>query len=356
MKKSILTDKEKLTLYGLTKFPNTTDKNLSQRLGVKHSTITSIRHRLRQNGYYRTLKVPMLQKIGCQMLVIIYTNFSLLIPVEERVKITGKTIEVFDEIFYSVGEADKGFSLSLSKDYATIGKINDIRTQTFGTRGLLENQYPNLVVFPFDISRIYRFFDYSLLLKKTFNLDLPDNEGSDLFDPGMWETDNITLSNTEKKVFNVLIENPESSDSEVGELIGISRHTVSKLRRDFESRRLINTINIPNLKKLGFDILAFFHIKFDPRNPPLIDSDEPMALLGDSIIFFSSRRFETIMLGAYYDYDSYKADRTRVIQVLKENNWVADHPLIRTYSLNKMVVIKDFKFVPITQKIIEFER
>ena len=120
-----LTNKEKLMLYGLVRHPGLTDKKLSEKLNLKHSTVTSIRHRLRKNKYFRTLKIPMLQNMGCEMLVAIYSSFSPLIPLEERVKITGETIEVFDEIFFSVGEQDKGFSLSLSIDYATIGRIND---------------------------------------------------------------------------------------------------------------------------------------------------------------------------------------------------------------------------------------
>ena len=166
MKKFDLTSKEKLMLYGLVKYPTLTDKKLSDKLKIKQSTVTSIRNRLKDKGYFRKLIIPRLQNMGCQMLVSIYTSFSPLIPLEERVVITGEAIEVFEEIFFSVGEQDKGFSLSLSKDYATIGKINDIRTQTFGGRGLLEEEYPNMVVFPFDISRVYRFFDFSPLLKK----------------------------------------------------------------------------------------------------------------------------------------------------------------------------------------------
>ena len=86
-------------------------------LNLKHSTITSIRHRLKENDYFRKLMIPKLQSLGCEMLVVIYTNFSPLIPLFERVEITGETIEVFEEIFFSVGEQDKGFSLSISKDY-----------------------------------------------------------------------------------------------------------------------------------------------------------------------------------------------------------------------------------------------
>ena len=136
MKKVELTNKEKLMLYGLVKYTQLPDKQLSEKLGLKHSTVTTIRHRLKGNEYLRKLIIPKLQSMGCEMLVVIYTHFSPLIPLLERIEITGKTIEVFDEIFFSVGEEDKGFSLSLSKDYATIGRINDIRTQTFGGRGL----------------------------------------------------------------------------------------------------------------------------------------------------------------------------------------------------------------------------
>ena len=121
MKKLELTKKEKLMLYGVAKYPQMTDKELSEKLNLKHSTITSIRHRLKENEYIRKLIIPKLQSLGCEMLVVIYTHFSPLIPLPERIGITGKTIEVFDEIFFSVGEQDKGFSLSLSKDYTTIG-------------------------------------------------------------------------------------------------------------------------------------------------------------------------------------------------------------------------------------------
>jgi len=102
MKKFELTNKEKLMLHGLVKHPQLTDKQLSKELNLKHSTVTSIRHRLKENEYIRKLIIPKLQSMGCEMLVVTYTNFSPLIPLLERIEITGKTIEVFEEIFFSV--------------------------------------------------------------------------------------------------------------------------------------------------------------------------------------------------------------------------------------------------------------
>jgi DNA-binding MarR family transcriptional regulator len=350
MKNIELTNKEKLMLYGLAKYPHLTDKSLSEKLDLKHSTVTSIRHRLHDNEYFRKLIIPRLQNMGCQMLVVIYTNFSPLIPLEERVAITGETIEVFEEIFFSVGEQDKGFSLSLSRDYATIGKINDIRTQTFGSRGLLEEEYSNMIVFPFEISRIYRFFDFDPLLNSSFNLYFEKEK--DIHDFGLKDMENVVFSDTEKNVYCMMISNPEMSDEDIGREIGVSRHTVSRLKRRFEQNNLVRRISLPNLQKLGFEILSFYHIKFDPRNPPNMDNDVVAGLMSDSTIFLASRRFEAVMISVYMDYDDYKTDMMRIMQILKENKWIAEDPVIRTYGLNTMVFIKDFKFAPITHKIV----
>lgn len=346
MKELGLTEKERKTLFGLVANPDMTDLQLAELLNLKHSTVTSIRHRLTKEGYLRTIRVPLLQNLGCEMLVVIYTNFSPLIPLEERVKITGNAIEVFDEIFYSVGEEDKGFSLSLANDYTSIGKINDIRTQTFGKMGLIEDEYPHLVVFPFDISKIYRFFDHAPILRAHLGIgEFP------LVEKGLKRAELIHLNDKEKDLFFHLINNPDETDSQLGERLNMSRHTISRIRRGMDERNLFRTINIPDLKKLGFEILSFNHIWFDPRKPPDIEKDKTKNMMGDFTLFMASRAFEAVLINVYQTYDDYKAERNRMMQVLKENNWIAENPHTRSYSLNTMRVIKDFKFAPIAAKV-----
>ncbi len=345
-----LSKKEQLVLFVLIKHPTYTDKEIAERTNLKHSTVTSIRHRLKKNGFYRKLKIPSLQHMGCHMLVVIHTNFSPLIPLEDRVKITGRTIEVFEEIFFSVGEQDKGFSISFSKDFATVGRVNDIRTQTFGKRGLLEEEYPTMVVFPFKISKIYRFFDFAPLIKKRFDLDVEDTKKTQDF--ALHQTHHVDFSDTEKNAFCMMIRYPEMSDSAIAKEIGLSRHTISISRRRFEEKNLIKTINLPNLLTFGFEILAFYHIKFDPSSFPDMNQDEATLLMSDSTIFFSSRLFEAIMISVYKDYDEYNADMMNIMKILKENKWIATDPVIRTYGLHTLVYIKDFMFAPITQKMI----
>jgi len=349
MKKSKLTKNEKLALYGSVKYPNITDKKLSEKLDLKQSTLTSIRHRLRENEYFRTLALPSLQNLGGKMLAVTYTNFSPLIPLSERVKITGETIEVFEEIFFSVGELDKGFSLSISKDYATVGKINDIRTQTFGGRGLLEEKYPNMVIFPFKISKIHRFFDFAPLLKKKFDFNFKYDETVKGID--FSNKEDISFSDTEKKVYCMLLKYPELSDSSISSKLSVSRHTISRLRKSFEQNNLIRKINLPDIKKLGFEILALYHVKFDLQKPPDMEKNDVASLLGSSTIFLASRMFEAVMISVYQNYDEYKEGKARVMHILKENKWIAVDPLVQSYGLSTLIFIKDFKFAPIAKKI-----
>lgn len=341
---------EKITLYGLVKYPELSDKQLSNKLNLKHSTVSSIRNRLRKSGYYRAIVLPSLQSIGCELLAVIYTTFNPLIPLEKRVEIAGKSIDIFEEIFFSLGEQDKGFSMSLSPDYTTIGKINDIRTQTYGDYGLLEEDYPNLIVFPFEISKIYRFFDFSPLLKSSCSLDtMPKENAQDI----VFKTiNNISFRELEKKVYCMLVKYPELSDAKIGENIGVSRHSVSRLRRNFEKKHLIRKINLPDIKKLGFEIFSLYHIKFNPDNPPDIDTDEACILMSDSTVFMASRKFETILLSVHMDFISYTNNKDKMMQILKENNWILEKIVIQTYSLNSSIFIKDFKFDQIAMKMV----
>ena len=346
MKRNLLTKNEKKVLYGITKYPELNDSQLSSVINVKLSTLTSIKKRLYNEGFYRTLMVPLLNNLGCELLAVIYTRFNPVIPLDERVKTTKKTIEVFEEIFYSVGEQEKGFSISLSPNYTNIGRINEIRTDTFGKVGLLEDEYPNELIFPLQTSHIYRFFDFARVLKNAFQIEdkNDDKNNSEWFK----EIKNFELSEKEKKVFVEIIKNPDATTKQIGELVGLSRHTISRMKTKFFENNLLKKITLPNLNKLGFEILAFYPIKFNPSNAP--SKKDIDKLDTSSTVFLARRMFETVIISAYPTYQDYKEDKMNKIRYLKENDFILYTPLIGKYMFERMVVIKDFNFAPITNK------
>jgi len=348
VKRTILTKNEEKALYGLVRYPEMRDSELASKLDVKLSTLTSIKRRLSDQGFFRSLTVPMANRLGCELLAVIYAQFNPVILLEERIRTTKKSIEVFDEIFFSVGEQEKGFSISLSQNYATIGRINEIRTETFGKLGLLEKEYPYEVIFPFEMSNITRFFDYTRLLKKIFSID--DAEAKT---KSRWFNDKsqVSLSPKERKVFAALVEHPDATTQKIGGIVGLSRHTVSRMKKQFFEGGLLKQIVLPNLNQLGVEILAFYHIKFNPHKAP---SKEDIAYLDSPFsIFLASRKFETVILSAYPNYQDYKEDEMNKIRFLKENDLIAYPPFIGTYMFERMVVIKDFDFAPISKKILK---
>lgn len=351
VKRTPLTENEQKVLYGLVKYPHLNDSELHDEIKVKLSTLTSIKRRLHHEGYFRTMLVPMINHFGCELLATIYTEFNPVIPLEQRVATTKRTIEVFDEIFFSVGEQEKGFSVSLSKNYTNIGRINDIRTETFGQVGLLEKEYPNEVIFPFETSTIGRFFDFSRVIHHYFFDTTPDDIGL-----GEWFTTvgYNCLTPREQCVYAALVEHPEHTTQQIGDLVGLSRHTVSRMKKDFFEKGYLRMLRLPSMSRLGFEILAFYHLKFNPHHPP--NTEDIHELDTFSTFFMARRKFEMIILAAYPTYQDYKEDKMHKIRFLKEQDYLAETPLVRKYMFERMSVIKDFTFAPLAQKFMKTEQ
>ncbi|MDG6221274.1 MAG: helix-turn-helix domain-containing protein, partial [Candidatus Thermoplasmatota archaeon] len=254
-----LTNNEKKVLYGLVRHPRLTDTELAEKLELAQSTVTTIRHRLQKIGAVKEIWLPMVNRIGCELLVLIHTNFNPVVPVEERAEKTRKTIEIFEEIFFSIGEAQKGFSLSMSENYTKVGEINDIRTKTFASMDLLEKEYPAEAIFPFEISTIHRFFNFAPFLERQFGLGDGWGPAGDI----TFEQKPGELSETDKRVYAALVEKPEKKDGEIARDMGISRHTVALHRKKLEDEGHIKRLRIPDMKEIGVNLLVFHHVKFN---------------------------------------------------------------------------------------------
>ena len=311
-------DNEKKVLYSLVQYPNKSDKELSENLDLNVSTFTSIKKRLKSEGYYKQILVPDLKNMGCEFLGVIFSKFFFYYCHHFKSNLTRDTIEVADEIFLSIGDPEKGFSLSLNENYTNFVRINEKRTAVFGKAGLLEKEYPNEVIFPFPTSKTFEFFNYGKTLKKIFNLekifDIPkksqkteENSGKPTKNYDFYEEKGkVNLKANEKKVFSCLINNPEATLQEIANKIDLTRHTVSRIKKGFFEKGLLKHLTIPNLKKIGYGLLVFYHFKFKPQNPPKDKHFE--ELNSDSTIYFVGKKFEAVMLSLYKDYDVYKQE------------------------------------------------
>lgn len=157
---------------------------------------------------------------------------------------------------------------------------------------------------------------------------------------------NLTIK--EKKVYSALVEHPTATTQQIGDQVGLSRHTVARMKNQFFDNGLLQLLTLPDLQKLGLDILTFYHISFNPNKSP--STTELSALDSPYTVFFASRKFESILLSAYPTYQQYKADEMNKIRYLKENNLFSLPPFISTYRFEHMALIKEFDFAPLVRK------
>jgi DNA-binding MarR family transcriptional regulator len=346
---SELSKNEKHVLWGLVAYPAMNDQQLAEKLNLRYSTFCTVRKKLRDNGYYSTVKVPALDQLGAEIFAVIYTMFNPAISVGERAELTRKTVEVFDELIYSVGETHKGFSLNIARNYSDICKINDIRIGTFARAGILDHRHPTDVLFPFSISLILRFLDYAPLLSAKLGFELP--EDSNLGMPR--NPQQVTLTAAEKRVLLGLVSNPDMNDKELASHLDISRHIVSKSRKKLEAGNLIRKKRIPDLAKLGFKVMTLSHFHFNPRKPLDDGLLASGVLQNPSTILLAARKYECVAISAYTDYEDYRDVHTPMVQYLKENDYLAEIPDTAKYMIPSMVVMKEISFGPIVKNILE---
>jgi len=73
------------------------------------------------------------------------------------------------------------------------------------------------------------------------------------------------LTDVDFKIISELIKNSKTSDRQLSKIIGVSQPTVTRRRIQLEKEGLIDYTAIPDLKKLGFQIMAFSFSRWTPE-------------------------------------------------------------------------------------------
>jgi DNA-binding Lrp family transcriptional regulator len=131
----------------------------------------------------------------------------------------------------------------------------------------------------------------------------------------------IRLKDVELRLISELVKNSRRSDRELAKVLGISQPTVSRTRMRLEKQGLINYSAVPNVAKLGFEIVAVTFGKRDYQKHPEIDlhKAKDFAERHPGIIFGafgSGLGYDRIVISIHRNYSDY----SKFLQELR-NEW-----------------------------------
>ncbi len=350
-----LSDKQKLVLYGLVKYPSLTDNEVCNKLNLKKSTYSTIKKKFKELGYYNIVKVPIFQHIGCELLIVVYGTLNRRTTIEDRLAITKKYFEKFHEYFYIVSESNQAINIAISKNITEFERNFEELIQIYESFEFLDEKGFKYVLFPFDMISIFNFFDYAPILKRLFNIEILDSSDDlDLnSDKIKGKVMDRRLTEKEKKVFFGLVNYPDLPDNRIAEKIETTRFTVTKIRKRFYEEKIMRTTCIPDVKKLGMNILAFSHSKFKPNMS--INKREDCLKNTISVyptIFHVARDLESMSIAVFNNFQDYKEAKDQINKCRVENEFLKSEPKTLLLSIPRMTEIKNHTYAPLTKKIL----
>ncbi|MCE7735687.1 MAG: Lrp/AsnC family transcriptional regulator [Candidatus Heimdallarchaeota archaeon] len=349
-----LSQNEARVLHSLVRWPNLSDQAIHSEIGMKKSTFSSIKARLREHDYYRRYYIPNFPLIGFELLMVMHGHLNRFTTLDERMRVAGETIKAFVEDFYIVSESNKAFNLSISQNYTEYSKNQELFYQIYSENKFLTRQGMQIDAYPFEISRIRAFMDYEALVARLFGFESSEyNE--DLLIPTEG-VQMIKLSKAERKVLAGLVKYPEESDTLIAEKVGVSRNTVANAKRKFLKNKICFPRVVPNLEKLGLKLLVFTHRKFNARTT-MEQREEAVELVRKLISphFYVSKNLDGFLISAHSSFDEYNKAFDEVMKYYLKQDYIVDEPETYQISIAEMAVLKEFEFLPITLKILGFD-
>jgi len=255
--KLILTDREKVVLWGLCRWPLLNDEELSEKLKLKRSTLTAIKNRLRGKGWFSLIYIPNFRKLNCEV-----------VGFFDVARIKSVKVRDFDFMKDLLGivlrnvQDDKAFGVFVAKRFVDFKKFcEDFCHENKGVRFRESSFFYGLDSFELK--------DSSGLVDFVFGLG---RKGEATFCG--FGNDGVELNVNEKRVFHAMVQNPRLSSADIAKKIWISKPTVIKIRNKLLDDGIVYAYVVPDFRKLGFKFVAKFLYEFDAEVPKGIGKDD----------------------------------------------------------------------------------
>ena len=344
-----LTDREKIVLYGLIRYQELNDIELEEKINIKRPTITAIRNRLEKQKIYTTKKILDLRRLGCEIINITHTEYNPITPYKTR---KTRKKENPNEFFEIQTQTEK-LTISAEKNYTETRKkvedhiANGCRKEYFCIDDV------ETITFPLPISKVFMFFDYSPLIRKHFDLE---TDTKIICDPEISKAKPYEFERNEKRVFHALIEYPTLGETKLAETLSMSRGAVHEMCARFRGESLYRSVRIPDLKKLGFELIVLNHIKFNPQmrivdRKPNIEN----AINGGDHVMIISGDMDSVSLSAFESYTEFQDVFKHLIEYGRKGGYLWGDPTTKLFPFEDIQYFAKARFGRLVKNLFELD-
>jgi DNA-binding Lrp family transcriptional regulator len=339
------TENEKATLYGLVRYPDLNDRELADKIDGKLSTVTAIRRRLFENGILRDVTIPMMDKLGSEILVVGYGPLN---PTNRKAheEMSRRISETCSGAFLMGDALDYGFFIGCAQNYTDIKSDLDGLNHYLGHAGLGSEPW-SYALFPFAVSKVLNCFDFSASLSGATSAEpeLPK------LNMEFGKSKQVELTQKEKIVLKGLVTNPGVADSHLAEIVDVSRQAIADMRRRFCDEGIVKNIRVPDLQKIGCELVTLTHCQFNPRSQFSERRDGVRLMLKVSPHLFAvSGNFENIMMHSHESYSHLDDVKKRLLGYYKMHDFIRGEPKISIFLTANLSYPVWFKFDRILEK------
>jgi DNA-binding MarR family transcriptional regulator len=333
-------------LYGLATHPDATDMQLADSIGLKRPTVTGIKNKLRRSGLFSYLKIPDFQALGAELLNVTYGSFGPRTPFDVR----------RESGVHKEGEKDPNIVFQVSSD---TDFINFTITPNFSSWKSLKTRYEskfplktfcsdfNHAHFPLDQCRFFAMLEFGSQLSHLFSIEqkVPSKKPPRTSERGK-------LSKNELLLLYAMTKYPEYTDKKISDLVGLSKVTVSSIRRKLVSEQLIEKKTYIDVDKLGCEILGFYHAHFSPQatlegrregTKKFLEVTRPVFSVGDDQ--------EAAGIVICKDYTTYKTMYEEIVRYYEDKSFLLSEPRILLFPIKKIKLLQ-LSFHPLVKDLV----
>jgi DNA-binding Lrp family transcriptional regulator len=282
-----------------------------------------------------------MNRLGCELSVVGYGRFSPSASENLRARFVTTMKKENKGLYHFLTSPDFYLFLSAARDYTSLRRWTEAVEHEFADSKLFppgENR--TTAIFPFELTKQFRFFHYSRTLSLLFGL----GEKVEVQAPSS-KVSSRKLTRKERNVLTGLVKHPELTDVALSEEIDASRQVISNMKRRFERNGLIRTARTIDLTKLGYEILAFVHVRLNPKFPLKSRVDGLQKTVQDLPNFLMiSGNSETMMSAPFMNYDEYFKTRKDTLSFYTYKQYLQEEPMVELIALSETEVPVDCDF------------